>query len=144
RVARLVAGVPGADLTASAARHLWVDRPRAAFGAWYELFPRSEGGLAGATKRLAGVADMGFDIVYLPPIHPIGVTERKGRDNTVGAGPDDPGSPWAIGSADGGHTAIAPELGTLDDFRRFCAEAAERGMEVALDYALQCSPDHPW
>ncbi len=144
RVARLVARVPGVDVTVSAPLPLWVDRPRAAVGAWYELFPRSEGGLAGATKRLAAVADMGFDIVYLPPIHPIGVTERKGPDNTLGAGPDDPGSPWAIGSADGGHTAIAPELGTLDDFRRFCVEAAERGMEVALDYALQCSPDHPW
>jgi starch synthase (maltosyl-transferring) len=144
RVARLVAGVPGVDVTAARARQLWVDRPRAACGAWYELFPRSEGGLAGATKRLAAVADMGFDIVYLPPIHPIGVTGRKGPDNTLEAGSDDPGSPWAIGSALGGHTAIAPELGTLDDFRRFCAEAAERGMEVALDYALQCSPDHPW
>ncbi|MGH9236205.1 MAG: alpha-1,4-glucan--maltose-1-phosphate maltosyltransferase [Acidimicrobiales bacterium] len=144
RVARLVAGVPGADLTATDPRPLWVDRPRAAFGAWYELFPRSEGGLVGATKRLAAVADMGFDIVYLPPIHPIGSSGRKGPNNTLGAGPDDPGSPWAIGSAEGGHTAVAPELGTLDDFRRFCAEAGERGLEVALDYALQCSPDHPW
>jgi starch synthase (maltosyl-transferring) len=144
RVASLVAGVPDADLTAAPARPLWVDRPRAAFGAWYELFPRSEGGFAGATKRLAAVADMGFDIVYLPPIHPIGVTDRKGPDNTLDPGPDDPGSPWAIGSADGGHTAIAPDLGTLDDFRRFCAEAADLGMEVALDYALNCSPDHPW
>jgi starch synthase (maltosyl-transferring) len=143
RVAGLVAEVPDADVTE---RHvpLWVDRPRALYGAWYELFPRSEGGLAGATKRLRAVADMGFDVVYLPPIHPIGVTERKGPDNTLGAGPDDPGSPWAIGSHEGGHTAIAPELGTLDDFRAFCAEAADVGLEVALDYALQCSPDHPW
>jgi starch synthase (maltosyl-transferring) len=143
RVAGLVAEVPDADLTE---RHvpLWVDRPRALFGAWYELFPRSEGGFAGAMKRLGAVADMGFDVVYLPPIHPIGVTERKGPDNTLGAGPDDPGSPWAIGSHEGGHTAIAPELGTLDDFRAFCAEAADVGLEVALDYALQCSPDHPW
>jgi starch synthase (maltosyl-transferring) len=143
RVAGLVAEVPDADLTE---RHvpLWVDRPRALFGAWYELFPRSEGGFAGAMKRLGAVADMGFDVVYLPPIHPIGVTERKGPDNTLGAGPDDPGSPWAIGSPEGGHTAIAPELGTLDDFRAFCAEAADLGLEVALDYALQCSPDHPW
>jgi starch synthase (maltosyl-transferring) len=143
RVAGLVAGVPDADLTE---RHLplWVDRPRALFGAWYELFPRSEGGFAGAMKRLGAVADMGFDVVYLPPIHPIGVTERKGPGNTLGAGPDDPGSPWAIGSREGGHTAIAPELGTLDDFRAFCAEAADLGLEVALDYALQCSPDHPW
>jgi starch synthase (maltosyl-transferring) len=143
RVAGLVAEVPDADVTE---RHvpLWVDRPRALYGAWYELFPRSEGGFAGATKRLRAVADMGFDVVYLPPIHPIGVTERKGPDNTLGAGPDDPGSPWAIGSHEGGHTAIAPELGTLDDFRAFCAEAADVGLEVALDYALQCSPDHPW
>jgi starch synthase (maltosyl-transferring) len=143
RVADLVAGVPDADLTA-VTRALWVDRPRGAYGAWYELFPRSEGGFAGATKRLAAVAEMGFDVVYLPPIHPIGVTERKGPNNTLGAGPDDPGSPWAIGSAEGGHTAIAPELGTLEDFRRFRAEAADLGMEVALDFALQCSPDHPW
>jgi starch synthase (maltosyl-transferring) len=143
RVAGLVAGVPDADQT-TVTRPLWVDRPRAGFGTWYELFPRSEGGFAGATKRLPAVAEMGFDVVYLPPIHPIGVTDRKGPDNTLDPGPDDPGSPWAIGSADGGHTAIAPELGTLDDFRRFCTEAADLGMEVALDYALQCSPDHPW
>ncbi|MGH9113388.1 MAG: alpha-1,4-glucan--maltose-1-phosphate maltosyltransferase [Acidimicrobiales bacterium] len=143
RVAGLVAEVPDADLTE---RHvpLWVDRPRALHGSWYELFPRSEGGFAGATKRLRAIADMGFDVVYLPPIHPIGVTDRKGPNNTLGAGPDDPGSPWAIGAPEGGHTAIAPELGTLDDFRRFCAEAADLGLEVALDYALQCSPDHPW
>jgi starch synthase (maltosyl-transferring) len=143
RVAELVAGVPDADLT-TVTVPLWVDRPLAGFGAWYELFPRSEGGFAGAAKRLPAIADMGFDIVYLPPIHPIGVTDRKGPNNTLGAGPDDPGSPWAIGSADGGHTAIAPELGTLDDFRSFCADAAAVGLEVALDYALQCSPDHPW
>ena len=143
RVAALVAGVPDADLT-TATFALWVDRPLAGFGAWYEMFPRSEGGFAGAAKRLPAIAEMGFDIVYLPPIHPIGVTDRKGPDNTLGAGPDDPGSPWAIGSAEGGHTAIAPELGTLDDFRRFCTEAADLGLEVALDYALQCSPDHPW
>jgi starch synthase (maltosyl-transferring) len=143
RVAALVADVPDADLT-TATFALWVDRPLAGFGAWYEMFPRSEGGFAGAAKRLPAIAEMGFDIVYLPPIHPIGVTDRKGPDNTLGAGPDDPGSPWAIGSAEGGHTAIAPELGTLDDFRRFCTEAADLGLEVALDYALQCSPDHPW
>ena len=143
RVAELVAGVPDADLTTEVSA-LWVDRPLAGFGAWYELFPRSEGGFAGAAKRLPAIAEMGFDIVYLPPIHPIGVTERKGPNNTLGAGPDDPGSPWAIGSTDGGHTAVAPELGTLDDFRRFRADAAEVGLEVALDFALQCSPDHPW
>ena len=143
RVADLVAGIPDADLT-TATQPLWVDRPLAGYGAWYELFPRSEGGFAGATKRLPAVAEMGFDVVYLPPIHPIGVTDRKGPDNTLDPGPDDPGSPWAIGSADGGHTAIAPELGTLEDFRRFVSEAGDLGLEVALDYALQCSPDHPW
>jgi starch synthase (maltosyl-transferring) len=144
RVADLVAGIPDADLTASETVPLWVDRPRATFGAWYEMFARSEGGLAGAAKRLPAIAEMGFDIVYLPPIHPIGTTARKGRDNTLTAGPDDPGSPWAIGSPDGGHTAVAPELGTLHDFRRFVREASDIGLEVALDYALQCSPDHPW
>jgi starch synthase (maltosyl-transferring) len=142
-VADLVAGVPDADVT-TVARQLWVDRPLAAHGAWYELFPRSEGGFAGAAKRLPAIAEMGFDVVYLPPIHPIGVTDRKGPNNTLDPGPDDPGSPWAIGSAEGGHTAVAPELGTLDDFRRFCTDAADLGLEVALDYALQCSPDHPW
>ena len=144
QVARLVAGVPDVDLTESRPVPLWVDRPRALVGAWYELFPRSEGGLDGAAKRLRALADMGFDIVYLPPIHPIGITDRKGPDNTLGAGPDDPGSPWAIGAAEGGHTAIDPGLGTLDDFHRFCGEARDLGLEVALDYALQCSPDHPW
>jgi starch synthase (maltosyl-transferring) len=144
RVAELVAGVPDADLTAAPSKGLWVDRPRAGFGAWYEMFPRSEGGLARAVKRLPAIAEMGFDIVYLPPIHPIGTTARKGRNNLLDAGPSDPGSPWAIGSPDGGHTAIAPELGTLDDFRRFRNEVTGLGMEVALDYALQCSPDHPW
>ena len=142
-VAELVAGLPDADLT-PATLPLWVDRPRAGFGAWYELFPRSEGGFSGATKRLAAAADMGFDVVYLPPIHPIGVSARKGPDNSLLSGPGDPGSPWAIGSELGGHTAVHPELGTIEDFRRFCAEAADRGLEIALDYALQCSPDHPW
>jgi starch synthase (maltosyl-transferring) len=143
RVAELVTGIPDADIT-TVTRLLWVDRPLAGHGAWYELFPRSEGGLAGAAKRLTAVAEMGFDIVYLPPIHPIGVTDRKGPNNTLDPSPDDPGSPWAIGSAEGGHTAIAPELGTLDDFRRFVGEARDLGLEVALDYALNCSPDHPW
>ncbi|MHB8463500.1 MAG: alpha-1,4-glucan--maltose-1-phosphate maltosyltransferase [Acidimicrobiales bacterium] len=123
---------------------LWVDRERGAIGAWYELFPRSYGGLQGAVKRLAAVADMGFDVVYLPPVHPIGTTARKGRDNALRASADDPGSPWAIGSEAGGHEAIEPALGTVDDFADFVAEAARLGLEVALDYALQCSPDHPW
>ncbi len=145
-VAAALAEVPEpADLTASGPMGLWVDRERALVGAWYELFPRSEGGLrASADNRLEAVAAMGFDVVYVPPVHPIGRAHRKGPNNTLIAGPDDPGSPWAIGSADGGHTAVAPELGTLDDFDHFVARARDLGMEVALDYALQCSPDHPW
>ena len=128
-----------------------VDRKLAAFSAWYELFPRSQGAKPGvhgtfadAAKRLPAIAAMGFDIVYLPPIHPIGYAYRKGRNNGLEAGPSDPGSPWAIGNADGGHTAIEPKLGTFADFDAFVAAARENGLEVALDYALQCSPDHPW
>jgi starch synthase (maltosyl-transferring) len=133
------------DRTASEPFRLWVDRERALFGSWYELFPRSEGGLRQtAENRLPGVAAMGFDVVYLPPIHPIGRTHRKGPNNTLVAGPDDPGSPWAIGNEVGGHTAVEPSLGTIDDFDAFVARARDLGMEVALDYALQCSPDHPW
>ncbi|MDX6234835.1 MAG: hypothetical protein QOH68_3963 [Nocardioidaceae bacterium] len=132
------------DLTPSKPIALWVDRERSRFSAWYEMFPRSEGGFAGAAKRLGAIAEMGFDVVYLPPIHPIGMTHRKGRDNTLTPAATDPGSPWAIGSPDGGHDAIAPELGTIEDFRSFRDEAQALGMEVALDYALQCSPDHPW
>ena len=132
------------DVSRSSAFPLWVDRERASVGAWYELFPRSYGGLRGAATRLAAVAEMGFDVVYLPPIHPIGRTARKGRDNTLEAGADDVGSPWAIGSPDGGHTAIEPSLGRMDDFHAFVTEAERLGLEVALDYALQCSPDHPW
>ncbi|MGH9123349.1 MAG: alpha-1,4-glucan--maltose-1-phosphate maltosyltransferase [Acidimicrobiales bacterium] len=133
-----------ADFTTSDPMALWVDRPRAANSAWYELFPRSYGGFKGVEARIPAIAGMGFDVLYLPPIHPIGETERKGRDNTLGAGPDDPGSPWAIGSRKGGHTAIDAELGTFDDFSHLLSTAREFGMEVALDYALQCSPDHPW
>jgi len=145
------------DLAQSAELPLWVDREAARFGAWYELFPRSEGAqlaqggtsarggtFADAAKRLPAIAEMGFDIVYLPPIHPIGRTHRKGPNNTLAPGPGDPGVPWAIGSADGGHTAVHPDLGTIDDFDDFVAEAARHGLEVALDYAIQCSPDHPW
>jgi starch synthase (maltosyl-transferring) len=123
---------------------LWVDRERALVGAWYELFPRSEGGLAATAKRVPAVAAMGFDVLYLPPIHPIGRTGRKGANNTLNAGVDDPGSPWAIGSPEGGHTAIDPGLGTEEDFSLLVDTLAGHGMEVALDYALQCSPDHPW
>jgi len=130
-----------------------VDRERALFGSWYEFFPRSEGAtldpvrsgtFATAAERLPAVAAMGFDVVYLPPIHPIGRTARKGPNNTLTPGPDDPGVPWAIGSADGGHDAIHPDLGTLDDFRAFVSRASDLGLEIALDFALQCSPDHPW
>jgi starch synthase (maltosyl-transferring) len=143
-VARLVAPIPDAHLTRTKAMQLWIDRPRAAAGAWYELFPRSEGGFAGAAKRLPAIAEMGFDVVYLPPIHPIGRTARKGPGNTLTPAPTDPGSPWAIGSDEGGHTAIHPDLGSFDDFARFVRDAGDNGLEVALDYALQCSPDHPW
>ncbi|MGQ0434911.1 MAG: maltotransferase domain-containing protein [Microthrixaceae bacterium] len=143
-VARLVVALPDARLSSSTPYPLWVDRRVAACAAWYELFPRSFGGLRGATDHLGYVADLGFDVVYLPPIHPIGLTHRKGRDNTLSPGPDDPGSPWAIGGAAGGHEALDPDLGTMDDFVGFVRRAGELGLEVALDYALQCSPDHPW
>jgi starch synthase (maltosyl-transferring) len=140
-----LSGPEGApDLTRSDPVPLWVDRERALVGAWYELFPRSYGGLAGTAERVPAVAAMGFDVLYLAPIHPIGQTYRKGRNNTLGAGIDDPGSPWAIGSAEGGHTTIAADLGTFEDFSHLLDVLAEHRMEVALDYALQCSPDHPW
>ncbi len=127
-----------------------VDPPLARFSAWYELFPRScgpkgkHGTLRDVIGRLDYVAGMGFDILYLPPIHPIGRSFRKGPNNTLLAGPNDPGSPWAIGAAEGGHTSIHPELGTLDDFRALVKEARARGLEIALDIAFQASPDHPW
>jgi len=121
-----------------------VDRERARFGAWYELFPRSWGGLAGVRKQLPRLAELGFDVLYLPPIHPIGLTNRKGRDNALTAGPKDPGSPWAIGDRDGGHEAVHRELGTIDDLRALTAAAREHGIDVALDFAIQCSADHPW
>jgi starch synthase (maltosyl-transferring) len=120
------------------------DRLLARVGAWYELFPRSWGGFKGVEKILPELAKLGFDVVYLPPVHPIGKTQRKGRNNTMPAKRGDPGSPWAIGSDAGGHTALEPSLGTLDDFDRLVAAAAEAGIEIALDFAIQCSPDHPW
>jgi starch synthase (maltosyl-transferring) len=120
------------------------DRERARFAAWYEFFPRSSGTLKDAEAELERAAAMGFDVVYLPPVHPIGRTHRKGKNNTLVAGPGDPGSPWAIGSEEGGHTAVHPELGTLEDFDRFVERARSLGLEVALDFAIQCSPDHPW
>jgi starch synthase (maltosyl-transferring) len=127
------------------------DRELARFGAWYEMFPRSQGSHPGrpatlreAEHRLHEIRDLGFDVVYLTPIHPIGTTNRKGPNNALTAGDGHPGSPWAIGSAAGGHDAIEPALGTLGDFDRFVATAARLGIEVALDFAIQCSPDHPW
>ena len=131
--------------------HLWVEREAAGYSAWYEMFPRSEGAVPPrsgtfrlAERRLPAIAAMGFTVLYLPPIHPIGVTHRKGANNVTETKPGDPGSPWAIGSATGGHTAVHPDLGTLDDFDHFVDAARKNGLEVALDYALQCSPDHPW
>ena len=128
-----------------------VDRPRAQCAAWYEMFPRSQGQVAGrhgtfkdCIARLPDIAAMGFDVVYLPPIHPVGTSFRKGRNNGLVAGPDDPGSPWAIGGEAGGHKAVEPALGTLDDFRQLVEAARSAGLEIALDYALQCSPDHPY
>ncbi|MEU5159749.1 alpha-1,4-glucan--maltose-1-phosphate maltosyltransferase [Streptomyces sp. NPDC020875] len=135
---------------------LLVERRRALFGSWYELFPRSEGAVLApgrppvsgtfrtAAERLPAIAAMGFDVVYLPPVHPIGTTHRKGPDNALTAGPDDVGVPWAIGSAAGGHDALHPDLGTFADFEHFVATARALRLEVALDFALQCSPDHPW
>jgi starch synthase (maltosyl-transferring) len=133
---------------------VWVDRKRALYGSWYEFFPRSEGPVVGgrpthgtfttAAERLPAIAEMGFDVVYLPPIHPIGKVNRKGRNNTLTPGPDDVGSPWAIGSDEGGHDAVHPQLGTLQDFQEFVWRAGELGLEVALDLALQAAPDHPW
>jgi starch synthase (maltosyl-transferring) len=140
-------------VTTSGPWPLRVQRRRALVGAWYEFFPRSEGAsldpprsgtFATASERLPAVADMGFEVVYLPPIHPIGRVNRKGPNNTLTPGPDDPGSPWAIGSAEGGHDAVHPDLGTLADFDAFVARAQELGLEIALDLALQAAPDHPW
>ncbi|MCR8670904.1 alpha-1,4-glucan--maltose-1-phosphate maltosyltransferase [Agrococcus sp. HG114] len=147
---------PRSLVTASDPVALRVERTRAAVGAWYELFPRSEGAerlpdgswrsgtFATAAERLPAVKAMGFDVVYLPPVHPIGEVNRKGRNNTLTPQPGDPGSPWAIGSRHGGHDAIHPDLGTIDDFRDFVARAADAGLEVAMDLALQAAPDHPW
>ena len=143
-------------LSASNPQRFRVERPKSSFAAWYQFFPRSEGAyfdadgkiVQGTLKTALSGLDRakaeGFDIVYLPPIFPIGVTNRKGRNNTLIAGPHDPGSPFGIGSELGGHDTVDPLLGTMDDFKAFCAHAHELGLEVALDFALQCSPDHPW
>ncbi|HMA02481.1 MAG: alpha-1,4-glucan--maltose-1-phosphate maltosyltransferase [Gemmatimonas sp.] len=140
------------DLTSySRELEVWVDRERAAFASWYELFPRSQtndprvhGTFLSTARALPRIAALGFDVVYLPPVHPVGISARKGPNNSLAAGPDDPGSPWAIGNEVGGHTSVEPKLGTLADFDTLVAAAAELGLEIALDYALQCSPDHPW
>jgi starch synthase (maltosyl-transferring) len=129
---------------ASAPLEVDVDRVLARFGSWYELFPRSWGGFRGVAAVLPQAAALGFDVVYLPPIHPIGVSNRKGRNNAATATADDVGSPWAIGSKDGGHEAINPELGTWADFDAMVAAAQQANVELALDFAIQCSPDHPW
>ncbi len=132
---------------------LWVrvDPERAGFSSWYEMFPRSTSSTAGkhgtfrdCERLLPYVSEMGFDVLYLPPVHPIGTTKRKGRNNTLTPTPDDPGSPWAIGSPEGGHTAIDPRLGNAEDFERLVRRAGEHGLDMALDIAFQCSPDHPW
>ena len=158
-IAAILERWPLRDLvTRSRALPVQADRERALYGSWYELFPRSEGALVDPTgqtppvsgtlrtaaRRLDAVAGMGFDVVYLPPVHPIGATFRKGPNNTLTPQDGDPGSPWAIGSADGGHDAIHPDLGTFEDFDHFVGRSRELGMEVALDLALQASPDHPW
>jgi starch synthase (maltosyl-transferring) len=142
--------------TLSEQRSIRVERTRAGVGGWYEFFPRSigarknadgswqSGNFRTAANRLPAIAQMGFDVIYLPPIHPIGTSFRKGPNNSLGAGENDPGSPWAIGSADGGHDAIHPDLGTVADFVTFIDAAKKQGLEVAIDLALQCSPDHPW
>ncbi len=142
--------LPG-DAARSRVLPLIVDRLEAGFSAWYELFPRSQGTQPGkhgtfadTAARLPEIAAMGFDVIYLPPIHPIGTTHRKGRNNSVTCEAHDVGSPWAIGGKEGGHTALHPELGTIEDFDALVKAAAEFGIEIALDYALQCSPDHPW
>jgi starch synthase (maltosyl-transferring) len=131
--------------------HLDVDRPQAAFASWYELFPRSatddptrHGTFADVIAQLPRIRDMGFDVLYFPPIHPIGTTNRKGRNNALRAGPDDTGSPYAIGGPEGGHDALHPQLGTFDDFRSLIDAARDHGLEIAIDFAIQCSPDHPW
>ncbi|MDE3130031.1 MAG: alpha-1,4-glucan--maltose-1-phosphate maltosyltransferase [Acidobacteriota bacterium] len=147
----------GDELYAIAARHeprvglttlgplpVRVDRQRAHFGSWYELFPRSWGGLQGVERQLPRLAELGFDVVYLPPIHPIGHTNRKGRDNAPKAAAGDPGSPWSIGDEHGGHDAVHPELGSEQDLRNLTRAAARHGIDIALDLAINCSPDHPW
>ena len=157
QVAGILSARPIASLTTTSREHLIdVERERAGVASWYEFFPRSEGAkrradgswasgtFRTAAKRLPAVAGMGFDVVYLPPVHPIGESFRKGRNNSLSPEQGDPGSPWAIGHAEGGHDALHPHLGTMKDFAYFVRKAAEAGLEVAMDFALQASPDHPW
>jgi starch synthase (maltosyl-transferring) len=134
----------GDVVTLDEPRGIEVDRLRARFGAWYELFPRSWGGLKGVQRQLPKLAELGFDVVYLPPIHPIGLTNRKGANNSLTATASDPGSPWAIGDASGGHDAIHAELGTISDLRALTRAAQRHKIDIALDFAIQCSADHPW
>jgi starch synthase (maltosyl-transferring) len=158
-ITALIGAFPLRDLLTRSGRfRVIVHRERALYGSWYEFFPRSEGAvvdvrpgqrpksgtLRTAARRLDAIAGMGFDVVYIPPVHPIGITARKGPNNSLIAGPGDPGSPWAIGSPDGGHDAIHPDLGTMADFDAFVARATALGLEVAMDLAIQTSPDHPW
>ena len=150
-VALMQASGPRTNLTEYKTLTLFVDRKAAAFSAWYEIMPRSQSGdvnrhgtFDDVIARLPYVRDLGFDVLYFPPIHPIGKTNRKGRNNSLTAQEGEPGSPYAIGSEDGGHDAIHPELGSFEDFRRLISAAKDHGLEIALDFAIQCSPDHPW
>ena len=149
--AAMIAADPRPHLSATAEIPLDAERVGAGFAAWYEVFPRSlsddpnrHGTFRDVERHLSRIRDMGFDVLYFPPIHPIGRTNRKGPNNTLTPGPDDPGSPYAIGAAEGGHDALHPELGDFDDFQHLRAAAAAHGLEIAIDFAIQCSPDHPW
>ena len=151
QAADLIVGKARRHLTRHADLEVWVDRKRAEYSTWYELMPRSQSPIPGrhgtfsdVVARLPELRDLGFDVLYLTPIHPIGRTNRKGRNNSLRAEPGEPGSPYAIGSSEGGHDALHPELGTFDDFARLVDAAREHGMEIALDFAIQCAPDHPW
>ncbi len=141
----------GEKLASSRESEVMVESPRARYAAWYEMFHRSQGKIPGKSAtfkdmraRLSDIAKMGFDVIYLPPIHPIGRTNRKGPNNSLKAAPGDPGSPWSVGNEFGGHKAVHPDLGTIDDFRKFVAAAGKKGMDVVLDFTSNCSPDHPW
>jgi starch synthase (maltosyl-transferring) len=150
-LAEIARGTLRADVVRGASYPLVADRPRARASAWYEIMPRSQSPVSGrhgtfddCIARLPEIAAMGFDVLYLTPIHPIGRVNRKGRNNALAAQPGDPGSPYAIGAAEGGHDAVHPELGTLADFKRLVRACADHGLEIALDFAIQCAPDHPW